>query len=127
MVTDKILIILVILIKSISVKRMGGRWPAHRTGKKSITYWSIRSHMISFESYDMTHIFIKQVDLWKGHMIPAMNSHNLNMHHSFRQTQFNQGFRNVLQRLLAKGWDFLGNFYLKNIFSIIYAKKTKKT
>ena len=82
--------------------------------------------MISFESYDMTHIFIKQVDLWKGHMIPAMNSHNLNMHHSFRQTQFNQGFRNVLQRLLAKGWDFLGNFYLKNIFSIIYAKKTKK-
>ena len=36
----------------------------------------------------------------------GMNTHNLNMHNNLRKAHFNQSFRSVLQRLLAKGGDF---------------------
>ena len=85
------------------VKRASGRWPAHRTGKKPIIgRYGTDVNETLWYFYEMS----RSVDLCKGHMNHAMNSHNLNIHHSFRQTQFNQGFHNVLQRLLAKGWDF---------------------
>ena len=42
----------------------------------------------------------------QGHMNHGMNTHNLNMHNNLRKAHFNQSFRSVLQRLLAKGGDF---------------------
>merc|ERR1712113_901034 len=40
-----------------------------------------------------------------GHASHYMNSHNRVMHHNLRQTHFNQNFRSVLSRLLAKATD----------------------